>query len=61
MTKPITVRAILIGQNIEFFLNDQYVFSRAAYDLKEGKLGLKVTKGTVNLEKLNFRQLPGKP
>jgi sucrose-6-phosphate hydrolase SacC (GH32 family) len=59
--KPVTLRAILMGQSIEFFLNDQYAFSRTAYDIAEGKLGLQISKGTVTLENLSFKQLPPKP
>ena len=58
--KSVTVRAILLGQSIEFFVNDQYAFTRTAYDLAEGKLGLQVTKGSVTLEKLSFKQLSPK-
>jgi len=60
VNKPVNVRAILIGQSIEFFVNDQYAFTRTAYDLAEGKLGMEVGKGSVTLEKLSFKQLTPK-
>ena len=60
MEEPVTVRALLMGQSIEFFVNDQYAFTRTAYDLAEGKLGLQVAKGSVTLEMLSFKQLPPK-
>lgn len=59
--EPVKIRAILMGQSIEFFVNDQYAFTRTAYDIAEGKLGLAVAKGTVTLENLTFRQLQVNP
>ena len=58
--QPVTIRAILIGQSIEFFVNDQYAFTRTAYDLPEGELGIQITKGSVTLQDLSFKQLPPK-
>jgi beta-fructofuranosidase len=58
VSKPVTIRAILLGQAIEFFVNDQYAFTRTAFDLPDGKLGIEVTAGSVEIEDLKFKQLP---
>ncbi len=56
--QPVMIRALLIGDSIEFFVNDQYAFTRRAYELKEGKLGLQVEAGTATVEDIQFSQLP---
>lgn len=47
--EPITVKGFVLGSLIECFLNDDYAFTRRAYNLRSGSLGLEVENGAIEI------------
>jgi sucrose-6-phosphate hydrolase SacC (GH32 family) len=54
-SKPVKIQAFLQGTILECFINDQYAFSRRAYDLPHGKIGLSAVGGAAEVESLDVR------
>ncbi len=54
-SKPLLLRAFLTGSIIEFFVNDQYAFTRRAYELPAGKLAFRIDAGEVAVEGLTVK------
>lgn len=47
--EPITVKGFVLGSLIECFINDSYAFTRRAYNLRSGSLGLEVENGEIEI------------
>ncbi|MCX5758270.1 MAG: hypothetical protein NTU83_07135, partial [Candidatus Hydrogenedentes bacterium] len=46
---PITVKGFVLGSLIECFVNDSYAFTRRAYNLHHGTLGIEVENGQIEI------------
>ncbi len=47
--KPVTVKGFVLGSLVECFINDSYAFTRRAYNLHAGDLGIEVENGGVEI------------
>jgi len=54
-TKPVKIQAFVQGSIIECFINEQYAFSRRAYLLTRGRLGLSVAGAGAEVKSLRIR------
>jgi beta-fructofuranosidase len=54
-TKPVKIMAFVQGTVIECFVNDAYAFTRRAYNLSGGKLGLNISEGKAQILELSVK------
>jgi hypothetical protein len=47
----------LVGTTIELFINDQYAFTRRAYDLKGEKIAFRVESGQATVIELSAKTM----
>jgi hypothetical protein len=51
----VTLRAFVQGTTIECFVNDAFAFSCRAYNHAAGRLGLKLSKGSADIQELSIK------
>ena len=56
-SKPVRIRAFLLGTTIELFINDQYAFTRRAYDFSGDKIAFRVDSGRATVTELLVKSM----